>query len=85
MEFTNKQAPRGRKGEWQMAYGDQSEVRDNNGNVTHVDIDRGGETWRYETWDGTDTPRELVSVQDHDTGRSQEASGTDFFGNPVYK
>jgi hypothetical protein len=68
-----------------MAYGDQSEVRDSNDNVTHVDINRDGETWRYETLDGTDTPRELVSVQDHDTGRSQEASGTDCCGNPNYK
>lgn len=68
-----------------MAYGDRSEVRDSNGNVTHVDCDRGGETWRYEVYEGTDTARELVSVQSHETGTHQEAAGTDFFGNPVWK
>ncbi len=74
------------KGGENMASGDRSIVRDEKGRATAVDIDHGDETWRYSTYGpGSTTTRELIGVQDHETGESRECAGTDFFGNPVFK
>jgi len=69
-----------------MEYGDRSIVWDDTGRATAVDVDHGDETWRYSTYSpGSSTAKELIGVQDHESGESRECSGTDFFGNPVYK
>lgn len=70
-----------------MANGDRSNVRDQAGRTTHVDIDNGiGQTERWQTYGpGSDTPKQLVGVQNHDDGHFRECAGTDIFGSPVYK
>lgn len=62
----------------------RSKVTDEHGNVTHIDVSNGDNTYRWEVYEGTETTKELVAVQDHDSGEFKEVHGTDIFGNPVY-
>lgn len=64
---------------------EKSYVRDDNGSVTAVDYNYGDKTERYSVYEGTETPDNLIGVQDHKNGDFQECDGTDWLGNPVWK
>ena len=49
---------------------------------SHVDVVNGDHTYRYETYQGTDIPKELESVQDHNTGAFEPAH-YDMFGSVI--
>lgn len=63
----------------------RSKVTDDNGKTTAIDVVNGDHTYRYSVYEGTETTKELIGVQDHDDGEFHETSGTDFLGNPIYK
>lgn len=64
----------------------RSTVRDEQGNITAVDINDGYTTTRWETYGPSDDcPRHLIGEQDHEDGHFRPCDGTDIFGNPLYE